>query len=213
VEGDAVKRLILLSAAGLVALAEVLILIFPSLVPYLVDLMPASLPTPPKGFDVHRELVERGSVETVDYDSKAAGCTRKMRVYTPPQFAKDKHYPVLYLLHGSLGDETSWVKDGRADAIFDNLHADKKLVPMIVVMPDVNLPAMPDAGLFDLDLLGDVNSENVFWRSADRSTRRLAILPKEAAMTISDINVPRSRDEAKFIRRGNASRSPTTCPP
>jgi enterochelin esterase-like enzyme len=99
-----------------------------------------------------------------------------MRVYTPPQFAKDKHYPVLYLLHGSLGDETSWVKDGRADAIFDNLHADKKLVPMIVVMPDVNLPVTPDADLFELDLLGDVVPyvENHYPVKADRTHRALA---------------------------------------
>ena len=81
-EVAAMKRLIFLSAAGVVVLAEILILIFPSLVPDLVSLMPASLPTPPKGFDSRREGVERGKLETVEYDSKAAGCTRKC-AFTP----------------------------------------------------------------------------------------------------------------------------------
>ena len=72
------KRLIFWFAAGVAALALILILLFPSLVVDLIDLMPASLPTPPKGFDVRREGIERGKVETVEYDSKAAGCKRKM---------------------------------------------------------------------------------------------------------------------------------------
>ncbi|MGA2064152.1 MAG: alpha/beta hydrolase-fold protein [Thermoguttaceae bacterium] len=169
------KRLIFLSAAGVVALAEIVILIFPSLVRDLVDLMPASLPTPPEGFDVRREGVERGKVEAVEYDSKAAGCTRKMRVYTPPRFAKDKNYPVLYLLHGSLADETSWVKDGRVDAILDNLYADKKAVPMIVVMPDGNLFSTAEFDLFGADMLGDVIPyvEGHFPVQADREHRAL----------------------------------------
>ena len=170
------KRLIFLSAAGLVALAEVLTLIFPSLVLDLIDLMPASLPTPPKGFDVRREQVEHGRVETVEYDSQAAGCTRKMRVYTPPRFAQDKRYPVLYLLHGSLGDETSWVQDGRADAILDNLYADKKLIPMIVVMPNGYINGRLDLDLFERDLLGDVIPyvEQHFPAQPDREHRALA---------------------------------------
>ncbi|MGA2254620.1 MAG: alpha/beta hydrolase-fold protein, partial [Thermoguttaceae bacterium] len=126
------KRLIYwcaVGAAGVAALALILTIFFPSLVVGLVDLMPASLPTPPRGFDVRREGIGRGRVETVEYDSKIAGCKRKMRVYTPPGFSKDQKYPVLYLLHGSLSDETSWEKDGAADTILDNLYADKKLVP------------------------------------------------------------------------------------
>ena len=150
------KRLIFLSAAGVVAVATILILIFPSVVLDLIDLTPASLPTPPQGFDVRREGIESGKVETVEYDSKAAGGLRKMRVYSPPRSSKEQQYPVLYLLHGSLADETSWVKDGRADAIFDNLYADKKAVPMIVVMPNGNLPSTAESDSFGADMLGDV---------------------------------------------------------
>ena len=130
------------------------ILMFPSLVVNLVDLMPISLPTPPKGFDVRREGIEHGKLQTVEYQSKTAGGKRKMRVYTPPGFSKDQKCPVLYLLHGSLADETSWAKVGAADAILDNLYADKKLVPMIVVMPNGNLFKAGD--VFGTDLLGDI---------------------------------------------------------
>ena len=150
------KRLIFLSAVGVVALAAILIFIFPSPVLDLIDLMPASLPAPPQGFDVRREGIDVGKVETVEYDSKTAGCTRKMRVYTPPGSSKRQRYPVLYLLHGSLADETSWVKDGRVDAILDNLYADKKAVPMIVVMPNGNLPSTAESDSFGADMLGAV---------------------------------------------------------
>jgi enterochelin esterase-like enzyme len=155
-EGKAMKRLIFWSAVGVVGLAAILIVMFRSGVLDLIDLLPASLPTPPEGFDVRREGIEGGKVETVEYDSKAAGCKRKMRVYTPPAPSREQQYPVLYLLHGSLADETSWVKDGRADAIFDNLYADKKAVPMIVVMPNGNLPSTADLDSFGADMLGDV---------------------------------------------------------
>src|SRR5437899_1787943 len=59
-----------------------------------------------------------------------------MVIWTPPGYSKDAKYPVLYLLHGAGDDETGWQMKGSADAILDNLYADKKLVPMIVVMPN-----------------------------------------------------------------------------
>ena len=88
---------------------------------------------------------------------------------------------MLYLLHGSLGDETSWVKEGAADAILDNLYADKKLVPMIVVMPDGNL------NVLELDLLGDVIPyvETHCPVKADRQHRALAGLSSGAHQTLS----------------------------
>jgi enterochelin esterase-like enzyme len=151
-------------------LAAILVLIFPSVVLDLIDGMRASLPTPPQGFDVRREGIEGGKVETVEYDSKAAGCARKMRVYTPPGFSGEQQYPVLYLLHGSRADEDSWVKAGRLDAILDNLYADKKAVPMIVVMPNGDPPA------FGADMLGDVIPyvESHFPAQVGREHRALA---------------------------------------
>jgi enterochelin esterase-like enzyme len=97
---------------------------------------PKKLDPAPKGFDARRSDLERGKVELVTYDSKTVGAKRKMVVYTPPGYSKDKKYPVLYLLHGAGDDESGWTRRGSAAVILDNLHADKKLVPMIVVMPN-----------------------------------------------------------------------------
>ena len=90
----------------------------------------------PEGFDKKRDGIERGKLETVEYDSKTVGVKRKAKVYTPPGYSKDKKYPVLYLLHGIGGDENEWPRGGAANVILDNLYADKKAVPMIVVMPN-----------------------------------------------------------------------------
>jgi enterochelin esterase-like enzyme len=168
--------LLFLLTAALAALGEATILVFPNVVPFLEDLMPASLVTPPKGFDVRREGVERGRVESIEYDSKSTGCKRKVCIYTPPGFSSDITYPVFYLLHGSVADETTWVKDGRADIILDNLYAEKKLVPMIVVMPDGNPPPNFDYGFLESDLLDDLIPyvEKHYPVKADRQHRALA---------------------------------------
>jgi enterochelin esterase-like enzyme len=97
---------------------------------------PKKLDPAPKGFDKKRDDIQRGKVETVTYDSRTVGAKRKMVVYLPPGYSKDKKYPVLYLLHGAGDDETGWTRKGSAAVILDNLYADEKLVPMIVVMPN-----------------------------------------------------------------------------
>ncbi len=90
----------------------------------------------PSGFDVAREKIPHGKIDTIQYASKTVGTKRKALVYTPPGFSKSKKYPVLYLLHGIGGDEKEWLKGGNPQVIFDNLYADKKMQPMIVVMPN-----------------------------------------------------------------------------
>src|SRR5947209_566326 len=97
---------------------------------------PAKLAAAPAGFDKKRDNVAHGKVDTVEYDSKTVGGKRKMLVYTAPTAAKGEKLPVLYLLHGAGDDETGWNVKGSADIILDNLYADKKLVPMLVVMPN-----------------------------------------------------------------------------
>src|SRR5829696_8168147 len=99
------------------------------------DDVPA-FPDPPAGFDARREGVPQGRLELVAYESKSVGATRKMNVYTPPGYSKDKKYPVLYLLHGIGGDETEWLRFAKPNVLLDNLIADGKAVPMIVVMPN-----------------------------------------------------------------------------
>jgi enterochelin esterase-like enzyme len=120
---------------------------------------PTPLPPAPKGFDVRRDTIERGKLETVEYDSKTVGAKRKMVIYTPPGYSKDTKYPVLYLLHGAGDDETGWQKKGSADVILDNLYADKKLLPIIVVMPNGFARAPGSQGrntAFEDDLLKDI---------------------------------------------------------
>lgn len=91
---------------------------------------------PPDDFDVVREKVPKGKVETVEYMSGTVGGKRRATVYTPPGFSEDRKYGVLYLLHGIGGDEKEWYYHGNTDVIFDNLYAEEKLKPMIVVMPN-----------------------------------------------------------------------------
>jgi enterochelin esterase-like enzyme len=115
--------------------------------PTWADEKPKDLPAAPKGFDAKRDGIERGKIETVEYDSKSVGAKRKMTVYLPPRYTKDVKYPVLYLLHGAGDDETGWQRRGGANVILDNLYADKKLVPMIVVMPDGSVRLGPGKAL------------------------------------------------------------------
>jgi enterochelin esterase-like enzyme len=106
--------------------------------PGLIAQSPAqrTFPNAPQGFDVRREGIPQGRVERVEFDSRVTGNKRPAMVYTPPGYSSSQRYPVLYLLHGIGGNETHWTNFGAANVILDNLIADKKAVPMIVVMPN-----------------------------------------------------------------------------
>jgi enterochelin esterase-like enzyme len=142
---------------------------------------------PPEGFDVRREGVERGKLERVEYDSTTVGIRRQAQVYTPPGFSREQSYPVLYLLHGIGGDENEWVRGGAPHVILDNLYAEKKAVPMIVVMPNGRaskeltsrdpIPRQsPAFAAFEKDLLTDLIPfiEKNYPARADRESRALA---------------------------------------
>ena len=142
---------------------------------------------PPAGFDVKREDIAHGQLEMIEYDSKTVGTRRKMQVYTPPGYSKNTKYPVLYLLHGIGGDETEWQRFAQPDVILDNLLADQKLAPMIVVMPNGRAQkndraegdifrAAPAFANFERDLLDDVIPaiESRYSTSANREHRALA---------------------------------------
>jgi len=90
-----------------------------------------------------------------------------MVVYTPPGYAKDREYPVLYLLHGIGDDEDGWHRKGSANVVLDNLHADGRVEPMIVVMPNGRAASgvtvrtqqneqYPAFEAFEKDLLNDI---------------------------------------------------------
>ena len=83
--------------------------------------------------------VPHGTVSKVWYDSPTLGMKRRMSVYTPAGYETgDRSYPVFYLLHGMGGDEEAWLSLGRASQILDNLIAQGKAEPMIVVMTNGN---------------------------------------------------------------------------
>ena len=71
------------------------------------------------------------------YKSRSNGTTRELTVYVPPGYdeARNRRYPVLYLLHGFANDHHSWHRYGRANDILDNLLAAKRIQPFLIVMP------------------------------------------------------------------------------
>ena len=80
--------------------------------------------------------VPHGAISEVTYYSKSLQRFRRMHVYTPPGYELGKgKYPIFYLLHGAFDCDDSWTTVGRAGFILDNLIAEKKAEPMVVVMP------------------------------------------------------------------------------
>lgn len=143
----------------------------------------------PKGFDQLRTAIAHGKIDTISYVSKTVGTTRKALVYTTPGFSKNKKHPVLYLLHGIGGDEKEWLKGGTPQIILDNLFAEGKIKPMIVVMPNgraikddraIGNIMAPDKvqgfATFERDLLDDLIPfiEKTYPTLTDRENRAIA---------------------------------------
>ena len=142
---------------------------------------------PPEGFNSLRENIPHGELTMVEYDSKTVGTRRKILVYTPPGYSPDKKYPVLYLLHGIGGDETEWQRFCQPENILDNLLADGRIEPMLVVMPNGRaqkndraegnvFASAPAFANFEHDLLQDVipTIEARYSVYTDRENRALA---------------------------------------
>jgi enterochelin esterase family protein len=122
--------------------------------------------SPPEAWEPRK--VPHGRIDQRWYDSKSLNMLRSVYIYTPPDYERgNATYPVLYLLHGSGGAEASWIVDGVANVILDNLIADGRAKPMIVVMPfghpepSLRLGSMPaftrrDVQEFSRDLIEDV---------------------------------------------------------
>jgi enterochelin esterase-like enzyme len=143
----------------------------------------------PKGFDKLRTGIPSGKLDSIKYESKTVGSIRKALVYTTPGFSRDKKYPVLYLLHGIGGDEKEWLKGGNPQIILDNLFAEGKIKPMIVVMPNgramkddraignIMAPEKVQAfATFERDLLDDLIPfiEKTYPTMTDRENRAIA---------------------------------------
>ena len=101
-----------------------------------------AFPAAPNGFADERAGIAHGTVVEFSYDSGVTGTRRKASVYLPAGYTAQRRYPVLYLLHGIAGNQDEWRGYIRAHNILDQMIADGKAVPMIVVMP--NGRALPD---------------------------------------------------------------------
>ncbi|WP_420149266.1 alpha/beta hydrolase-fold protein [Spirosoma sp.] len=178
----------------------------------------------PKGFDQVRTGIAAGKLDSVQYESKTVGTTRKALIYTPPGYNKKTKYPVLYLLHGIGGDEKEWLRGGTPQVILDNLYAEKKLQPMIVVMP--NGRAMKDDravgnvfdkdkveafATFEKDLLNDLIPfiEKKYSVLKDRENRAIAGLSMGGGQSL---NFGLGNLD-KFAWVGGFSSAPNTKPP
>ena len=99
-----------------------------------------------------RKDVPHGPVSQISYQSSTTGQTRSMHVWTPAGTAATKKLPVLYLIHGGGDNDASWTSVGCANDILDNLYAEGKIKPMIVVMPHGGM----NTDLFVNELVNDI---------------------------------------------------------
>ena len=141
------------------------------------------------------QAVKHGSLSRV-WAKMGDGRERRMVVYTPAGYERGKcKYPVLYLLHGMGGDEEAWVATGRVVEIMDNLIAEGKAEPMIVVMPNgctkhVAAPGYSVEGMFSPYMSGSMDgtfeamfSDIVEW--VDATYRTIAKPEKRAIAGLS----------------------------
>ena len=146
-----------------------------------------AFPDPPAEINANRAEVPHGKLELIEYDSKTVGIKRKVNVYTPPGYDKNKKYPVLYLLHGIGGDETEWLRFASPHLLMDNLLADGKAQPMIIVLPNGRaqkddrpgpnaMATAPAFAVFERDLLDDLIPaiEKRYSVKSDRESRGVA---------------------------------------
>lgn len=154
--------------------------------------------------------VPHGAVSEVTYFSKSLNRFRRMHIYTPPGYELDDNkYPVFYLLHGAFDCDDSWSSVGRAGIILDNLIAEKKVVPMVIVMPAGHTgpfmfgtprdPSKPTADEFLLDFTTDIKPyvEEKYRVLTDRKNTAIAGLSMGGAQTLN-IAIPNLADYGYF---------------
>ena len=131
-------------------------------------------------FFAYRKDIPHGAMAVRSYESRTIGETRTMRVWTPAGYEKGKdRLPVLYLIHGGGDTDTSWPNAGAAGNILDNLLAEGKIKPMIVVMPNGTIqgPNVQDeVAPFSQDMVTDIIPfvESNYRVLADRNHRAIA---------------------------------------
>ena len=154
----------------------------------------------PTDYDTPRADVPHGTVDSFTYRSTTVGTDRQSLIYTPPGYDPERQYPVLYLLHGIGGDEREWLNGGHPEVILDNLIAEGKTEPMIVVLPNGRAMADDRAtgnvfakdkveafATFEEDLLNDLIPyvEDHYPVLADREHRAIAGLSMGGGQTLN----------------------------
>ncbi len=144
--------------------------------------------------------VPHGTLSRVWYDSPTLGQQRRLTVYLPAAYDGKKRFPVMYLLHGFGGDETAWGDLGRASHIMDNLIAEGKAVPMIVVMPNGNPTCnaapgwwhegmyTPDGNAFN-ERGAKATMEESFMDIVNFVDRRFNTIPKRSARAVTGLSM------------------------
>ena len=149
------------------------------------------IPASDKDFYAIKEI-PHGLVSENIYFSKLTNAWRRCFVYTPPQYMNDNktRFPVLYLQHGSFEDETGWSSQGKANIILDNLIAEKKAVPMIIVMDNgyayKNSEAKQPVSVFEEIMMTEIIPmiDTKFRTISDREHRAIAGLSMGANQTM-----------------------------
>jgi enterochelin esterase-like enzyme len=159
----------------------------------------AAYPVPPEGFNVERPNVPHGELNVVEYDSKTLGTRRVLRVYTPPGYGANRKYPVLYMHHGLGNTSTEWTQRARAPIIADNLLADGKMQPMVIIFPSGNATATvedqkqgdrtqaPYGTPYEHELLKDIIPfvESRYFVYSDRSHRAIGGMSMGGGQTLN----------------------------
>ena len=145
------------------------------------------------------QKVPHGSVTRRWYDSAGNNMSRRITIYTPPGYEASKEsYPVLYLLHGMGGDEEAWMALGRASQILDNLIAQGKAKPMIVVMTNGNVaqeaaPGESSLGLykptFQLPHTMDGKMEETFPEVINFIETNYRVMPDRSGRAIAGLSM------------------------
>lgn len=143
-----------------------------------------------------RRNIPQGAVSEIRYWSSTLRRFRRLHVYTPHGYeASTERYPILYLLHGAFDSDDSWSTVGRAGTILDNLIADGRAVPMVVVMPHGHTGpfqfGMPFGGDFEKEFVADIlpQVEDRYRLHGDRAHRALAGLSMGGSHTLN-IGIP-----------------------
>ncbi|EPR09373.1 carbohydrate-binding protein [Ruminiclostridium papyrosolvens] len=137
-----------------ITIALCVIMIFSCTIPLFAGQNRTITADPPAGFLNYRANIPHGSYSAVTYYSNSEKKNRTMGVYLPPNYSQSKTYNIIYFLHGGGGTYKEGYDYCRPDIMMDNLLADGKMDPVIVVMPDYNSPALANG--FEQEMINSI---------------------------------------------------------